>query len=68
MIQGKEEEEGSYSRFMNFVKEFGVVVMLLTVFHMGYIHQLLKKKQENEPMQNELQNEEDVDDDESSSI
>ena len=27
MIQGKEvEEEGSYARFMNFVKEFGVVV------------------------------------------
>ena len=61
-------EEGSYSGFMNFVKEFGVVVMLLTVFHKGYVDQLLKKKQENEPMQNELQNEEDVDDDESSSV
>ena len=36
LTQGKEvEEEGSYSRFMNFVKEFGVVVLLSTVFHMG---------------------------------
>ena len=34
LIQGKEaEEEGSYSRFMNFVKEFEVVVLLSTVFH-----------------------------------
>ena len=53
---------------MNFMKGFGVVVLLSTVFHMGQIHQLLKKKQENEPTQNELQNEEDEDDDKSSSV
>ena len=35
-IQGKGvEEEGTYSRFMNFVKEFGVDVLLSTVFRMG---------------------------------
>ena len=43
-IGKKKEEEGSYSRFMNFLKEFGIVVLLSTVFHMGQIHQLLKKK------------------------
>ena len=31
----KVEGEESYSRFMNFVKEFGVVVLLSIVFHMG---------------------------------
>ena len=45
LIQGKEVgEEGSYSRFMKFVKEFGVVLLPSIVFHTGYIHQLLKKK------------------------
>ena len=35
-MQAKEvEEEGSYSRFLNFVKEFGLVFLLSTVFHMG---------------------------------
>ena len=61
------EEEGTYSRVMNFVKEFGVVVLLSTVFRMGQTSTPKEKTQENEPMQNELQNEEDEDDDESSS-
>ena len=44
------------------MKEFGVVVLLSTVFQMGYIHEILKCTHETEPMQNELQSEEDEDD------
>ena len=63
---GKEvEEEGSYSRFMNFVKEFGLDN---SISHGIDTSAPYEKTQGNESMQNELQNEEDEDDNESSSF
>ena len=54
-MQGKEvEEEGPYSRFMKFVKEFGMVVLLSEVLYGIDTSTPKEITQENEPMQNKL--------------
>ena len=54
-MQGKEvEEEGSYSRFMKFVKNFGMVVLLSAVLYGIDTPTSKEITQKNEPMQNRL--------------
>ena len=54
-MQGKEVEQGgSYSRFMKFAKEFGMVVLLSAVLHGIDTSTPKEITQENVPMQNKL--------------